>query len=74
MIDVIVRRVASQDIYLAKQLADQVLDVRARDLAYHRIVTGHARVDPVEASAWAVLITDTELRQYAERQIRWAVE
>lgn len=61
--------VAQRDIHLAKQLADSLVHTRAKDMAYYRIIHRHAHRDPVESAAWVDLITDQELRQYAQRQV-----
>jgi len=72
--DQIFGQVARRDVHLAKQLADQLVDTRTRDLAYYRIIQHHARHDPVEAAGWAALITNQQVRQYAQRQVKWATE
>ena len=70
----IIGRVAWHDAHLAKQLADQLVDTRTRDLAYYNIIEHHARHDPVEAAGWAALIMNQQVRQYAEQQAQRAVE
>lgn len=71
--NVIFGQLARNDVFLAKRLADQLIDTPTRDLAYYTIIQHHARIDPVEAAGWASLITNQQVRQYAERQVRWAI-
>lgn len=58
-----------QDVTLAKQLADQLTDVAARDGVYMQIVTQRANVDPTEAMAWLSSISDESLRSAAAGQV-----
>ena len=59
----------SQDILLAKQLADQLSDVSARDSAYIQIVAHTANVDATEAMALLGNISDENLRTAAAGQV-----
>jgi len=59
--------VVSRDVYLAKQLVDQMTDARARDFAYYEIIEQQARQDPVAAAGWIALISDSRVREYARR-------
>lgn len=74
LLDLIIRQVASTDTYHAKLLADQLVDVEARDFAYYRIVRYHARIDPLEAAGWATLITAAELRGYLEQSLGRSID
>ncbi len=72
--NMIFEQLARSDVYLAKRLADQIIDTPTRDLAYYTIIQYHARKDPVEAAGWTSLIANQKVRSYAERQIRWATD
>ncbi len=70
MRDNIFERLTRHDVYRARYLADQLIDTQARDLAYYRIIRQHARKDPVEAAGWVSLITNQQVRSYAEQQVK----
>lgn len=61
----VVRGVAENDIFLAKQLADQLPAGTDRDAAYAQLISYHANTNPTEAAAWLASISDTQHRNIA---------
>jgi hypothetical protein len=61
--------VAQQDIYLARQLADQLPPGQARDQSMQQLISGHVFSDPLEAASWLDSISDVSARGQAASQV-----
>jgi hypothetical protein len=60
---------AQNDIFLAKQLADQLPVGADRDTAYVQLVNHRANTNPSEAAAWLASISDQQQRRFATEQL-----
>lgn len=65
----VISGVAQSDVFMAKQLADQLADGSARNTAYVQIISRHAQNDPSEAARWLNSITDESMRGAAAGQL-----
>ncbi|MDJ0939742.1 MAG: hypothetical protein QNJ00_08245 [Woeseiaceae bacterium] len=61
--------VAESDVMLARQLADQLTDMRVRDDAYASIIMRRGQTSPQEAAAWLSQIQDEGVRGRAMGQL-----
>ncbi len=70
----VISGMAARNPVAAKQLADQLSDTEARDLAYANIIQHHAYSDPAEAARWINSISsETRRNQVTQMLIReWA--
>ncbi len=65
----IISIVGNTDIFMARQLADQIADENARDAAYARIISQHAETDPADAMLWLDSIGNDESRESVAGQL-----
>ncbi len=65
----LIEGVALQDPLMAKQLADQLTDLTARDSAYMQIIARRTQTNPTEAINWLANITDDSMRGAATGQL-----
>ena len=65
----VISGVARTDALIAKQLADQLVDPKARNTAYVQVVAQHAQANPAEATRWLRNITDESMRGAAAGQL-----
>ena len=61
----VVGGVAQNNIFLAKQLADQLPAGTEKDSAYAQLVSHHANTNPIEAAAWLASISNERQRRFA---------
>ncbi|MDH3746872.1 MAG: hypothetical protein OER97_01600 [Gammaproteobacteria bacterium] len=65
----VISAIARNDTMLARQMADQLTDRKARDAAYAAIISQNAQTDPRAAAAMLSSITDEHYRGVATAQI-----
>lgn len=64
--------IAQTDIYLARQLAEQLPAGNDRDAAYMSLVAHHADTNPTEAAGWLSSIEEDSRRAAATQSLAWA--
>ena len=64
--------VATDDIAMAKQLADQLPAGADKDRAYSKLIMSHAETDPAEAAVWLSSIIDEQQRASATGRLVYA--
>lgn len=65
----VVAGVARNDVFMAKQLADQLSSGYARDRAYMEVINQQAQTDPVQALAWLNSVDSEQVRGAAAGQL-----
>ena len=65
----VISGIARTDVFMAKQLADQLADGNARDTAYVQVIAQHAQTDPTEAARWLRSISNESMRGAAAGQL-----
>ena len=65
----IISIVGDTDIFMARQLTDQIADENVRDAAYARIISQHAETDPADAMLWLNNIVNEDARESVAGQL-----